>query len=164
MRAAPSVHAVLTTGAVERRFVVLLHGITAATLAGWLHAVWFAHDPGSAWVTLLLVPALCALGTWQARRLWPPGPAGALSWSGQAWLWTAPGRDQPEPPLQALIVALDWGHWMLLRAVCHDGRHRWWGASATQAGAAWHGLRVALRAHAGATSAPPPPGLGSHHG
>ena len=129
---------------------ILLHALTAAVLLAWL-CTWLLPTT-SAWVQcVLLLPACLPLwGLRQGRRLWPPGPAWQLAWTGQAWHLLLPGLSPPQPALQAVQVALDLGSWMLVHTVSDQGRHRWHGASAGQAGAAWHGLRVALRAHAGA--------------
>jgi hypothetical protein len=51
------------------------------------------------------------------------------------------------------VVALDLGAWVLLRLHLAGGGVGWRVASATSAQASWHGLRVALAAHAGAAPA-----------
>ena len=73
--------------------------------------------------------------------------AGRLRWDGQAWS-RADGAQAW--PLLRLVVALDLGIWVLLQLQTAGGRRLWCVASAASAQAQWHGLRVALAAHAGA--------------
>jgi hypothetical protein len=148
MRAAPPVDAALDTGGRERMLTVLLHALAGAVLGGWLtlHAEWRAV---STWVAALVSSsaALATLGWWLARRTWPAAP-GHLRWDGSQWCCSGSGV---EMPLARVVVALDLGTWLLLRLHPADGSQLLWrAASARTARGAWHGLRVALAAHAGA--------------
>jgi hypothetical protein len=150
MRAAPAVDAELGSGRTERMLIMGLH---AAAGAAW--GVWVANHAAIgavAWLAGLQWPAglvgavvLGTVGRWWARRALPEGPA-RLCWDGAAWQC----RTDRLVPLRRVVVALDLGSWMLLHVVPTDGSQpRWLVASAAGVGAAWHGLRVALRAHAG---------------
>ena len=146
MRAAPPVDAVLSDGRVERMLITLLHACVGALLATWgaLHAEWPA---GGAMLASALVAAglMAGLGMWLAQRTLPPA-AGRLRWDGQGWHSRQAQTDQP---LARLVVALDLGAWVLLQLHPVQGRTCWRVASVGSAQAAWHGLRVALAAHAG---------------
>jgi len=148
MRAAPPVEAVLSAGRVERMLITLLHGCAGALLAAWLalHAELRLLSP---WLLAVLAAAvlMAGLGHWLALRALPHQP-GRLRWDGQVWRCIAGPADQA---LQRLVVALDLGIWVLLRLHPADrGAPVWRVASVGSAAAAWHGLRVALAAHAGA--------------
>jgi hypothetical protein len=151
MRAAPPVDAALDAGRRERVLTVLLH-----MLAGLVLAAWLALQAGVASVLLwagalgLGVVAMGAIGGWLARCTWPRDP-GRLRWDGSQWLSTSPGAARPLP---RVVVSLDLGTWMLLQLHPADGTARLWRvASPRAARGAWHGLRVALAAHAGAPQA-----------
>ena len=106
---------------------------------------------GGAWlvsVSAMLVAALmAALGAWLAGRALPALP-GSLRWDGQAWSLIASGS---ATPLGRLLVAMDLGPWMLLQLhPAGGGVAIWRVASAASAQGSWHGLRLALAAHAGA--------------
>ncbi len=149
MRAAPPVDAALAAGRAERMLITLLHA-----LAGLAVAFWAAALAGLTGLAALVACALAAavtmaaIGFWLARRALPPD-AGRLRWDGQAWRWLS-SAGPAELPLARLEIAIDLGNWALLRLHPADGgRALWRLASARTAGAAWHGLRVALVAHAG---------------
>ena len=136
----------LGSGGVERMLITLLHGVAGALLAVWsaLHAEW---RPGALALAAVLAGGLLAgMGTVLARRTLPASP-GQLRWDGQAWSLVAAAGVQP---LQRLVVALDLGTWVLLRLHPVGGRTAWRVTGAGSAPAAWHGLRLALSAHAGA--------------
>lgn len=171
MRAAPAVDAALGHGGPERMLITLLHAVAGAALAAWASAhagsLSAAVAPTEFWPAVVgAASAMAMLGWVLARRALPGSPA-RLRWDGQAWQLLT-GR-QPPPisaaqPLRRVVVALDLGGWLLLHllpaagnGVRRPGRGEWRVASAHSAGAAWHGLRVALLAHAGepALAAPP---------
>lgn len=84
-----------------------------------------------------------ALGLWRWRRR-PPTPV-VLSWDGRRW--SADGVEG------TLSVMLDLGTWMLVRLCGAEGSAaRWVAIDRTEAGPAWHALRVAAFAPS------PPPG------
>lgn len=146
MRAAPPVEAALGSGQAERMLITLLHGLAGALLAVWsaLHAEW---PVGALVLTAGLVATLLAgVGAVLARRTLPVS-AGQLRWDGQAWSLVSTADVQP---LQRLVVALDLGTWVLLRLHLIDGGTAWRVTGAGSARTAWHGLRLALVAHAGA--------------
>ena len=150
MRAAPPVDAALAECRAERMLITLLHAGAGALLAVWLalHAQW----PASAAMLLAAMASaalLASAGWWLARRALPLSP-GRLRWDGQCWSSVTPDGAQP---LQRLVVMLDLGGWVLLRLHPAGGRALWRVASAASAQAGWHGLRVALAAHAGAALA-----------
>ncbi len=154
MRAAPAVRAPLAAGGPEHMLIALLYAITAIGLMAW-----GAGHAGLAWSLpgLLAGLALALLagggGAWWARRALP-ADGDHLQWDGQRWtlaLRSAPGGlpGPAETPLLQVELALDLGAWLLLRLQLANGQQRWQVARASVAGTAWHGLRVALRAHAG---------------
>jgi hypothetical protein len=148
MRAAPPVEAALGSGRAERMLITLLHGLAGALLAVWsaLHAEW---PVGTLVLAAALMAALLAgMGAMLARRTLPVSP-GQLRWDGQAWSMVAAAGVQP---LQRLVVALDLGIWVLLRLHPVHGRTAWRVSGAGSARTAWHGLRLALAAHAGAAN------------
>ena len=127
--------------------ILLLHGMAGVALALWAaaHAALGFTWPVLAGAAIAAV-VMATLGAWLARRALP-ADAGRLCWDGQVWHW----RGSIDRPLARLEVTLDLGMWVLLRLHPADGgRPLWRVASRRGAGAAWHGLRVALMAHAGA--------------
>jgi hypothetical protein len=149
MRAAPVVQADLSTGAAERWCVTLIHALAGAVVALWACKQCTLHLTGTAaWTLTTGLVMLCA--GWRVGCRWLPDRKGRLSWDGQAWRWI------PSLVESALVVpgvtvqvVLDFGNRMLLRM--SDGRavNGWAVVSASSAGNAWHGLRVALQAHGG---------------
>ena len=152
MRAAPAVDVALDAGRLGRMLIVLLHAGTGIALASWgmLHAE-IGIGPAALTGVGALALLMAGLGFALARRALPVA-AGRLRWDGQIWCWQ--GAVEPDrQPLARLEVSLDLGHWALLRL--HPGAGRpplWRVASARAAGTSWHGLRVALAAHAGAAA------------
>jgi hypothetical protein len=177
MRAAPAVDAALGSGRVERVLITLLHAVAGAAFSVWAAAhaeavagPFFAGLAGLAWLTWLMgsvgALGLGLVGCWLARQALPAEPA-RLRWDGSSWQLGREWRDDDLVPLQRVVVAMDLGAWMLLqlvpaevepsaqsaaqRAAQQAGkRSDWRVASAQGVGGAWHGLRVALQAHAGA--------------
>jgi len=148
MRAAPPVEAMLHAGRLERMLITLLHALTGALLVVWagLHTGLGAAWPMAA-CAVLMAGLMATLGAWLARRALPV-PPGRLRWDGQAWSLLASGA---AIPLGRLLVAMDLGPWMLLQLHPADGGGAVWRvASAAAAQGSWHGLRVAVAAHAGA--------------
>lgn len=161
MRAAPAVDAALASGRIERMLIALLYGMAGVVLALWAsghaHAWSGAALPVPPWlVAAFSAPVAALLGAWLARRVLPAEPA-RLVWDGTAWQLCAAGTR----PLRRLVVAIDLGSWVLLKAYPADGGAAVWRvAGAPSAGAHWHALRVALQAHAGAPQ-PPAGGAGA---
>jgi len=133
--------------------MVALHGLAWAVAGHWL-----AQQLGASAVVGLGVGVLfgLALGLPIAGRLLPSQAAARLRWTGAAWQLGAADR-----PVQ-VEVQIDAGVWLLLRwrcdvaAVAHGGpgdaplpASGWLVAQRGVAPQAWHGLRVALQAHAG---------------
>ncbi len=152
MHAAPAVEVTLDRGARERVLIVLLHLGSAAALATWGLALSEVAEAWPWWmVWLACVLASGAAGLRWAAQVLPASPED-LRWDGRAWaLRQQAAGGSREVPLATVIVAIDLGAWVLLqlRPAAGIGR-RWRVASAGSVGAAWHGLRLALRAHAGA--------------
>ena len=100
-------------------------------------------------------------GSWLGAglaRLALPANAQCLRWDGQVWslvLRAPDGGVGAEMAVERLAVAIDLGSWLLLRAYAVAGGSRWQVARASCVGAAWHGLRVALKAHAGSAQSSP---------
>ena len=158
MRAAPAVRASLDGARPERVTIALLHMLSAAALSAWVGGN-FELTPEPALVAAcgLWLLAAWALG-WRLARSALPGDAVHLQWDGQAWqLGLRPPAGLAALPtpvaLARLVVALDLGHWVLLRLHPAAGGQRWQVARAARAGADWHGLRVALAAQAGRAAA-----------
>jgi hypothetical protein len=142
MRAAPPVDVPLSAAGPERAVCALLYALAAL---GTSVALASALDFGSPrW--LAAAAAVCAAPV--GALAWRP-PRGRLRWDGRVWT-----RLQPSGQLERvdrLQLQLDFGAWVLLRWQAEGQRRPTWAAlRAADAGAAWHGLRVALAAHAGA--------------
>jgi len=139
--------------------ITVLHVLTGAALAAWAaaHVDWAPTASMAVGVAPLLAAAT-ALGLRLARSALP-SDAVHLQWDGQVWRLglrppTAAGAGPSEIRLVRLVVALDLGAWLLLRLHPAAGQPRWQVARASCAGPDWHGLRVALAAHAGNISWP----------
>ena len=141
MHGAPPVRLTCGNDAIWRMVHRVLAALAAATVVYWVmgRADPFAH----------LAPAGAAvaagLGAWLGVRLLPSQAAVLLDWDGRGWsLDGRPGE---------VVIALDFGAWMLLRFLDHaDGRVHWLPVSTGFAGATGQLGRAALHAHAGATA------------
>src|SRR5574337_161190 len=148
MRAAPPVEVPLAAARAERAACALLHALAAL---GSVAAAGSALGLGQlAWPATAAVACAAALGV----IAWRP-PRGRLRWDGEAWtVLPAPGQCQR---IDRLRLQVDFGAWMLLRWTVEGQRRTAWAPlRAGDAGAAWHGLRVALAAHGAARSPRPP--------
>ncbi len=117
-------------------------GSAAVTLAAAFGLVWWsltAFERGAPGLTLLALPAWLALAAAATMR-WICG--GCLRWDGE--VWRLDGAEQAG----TLAVALDGGHWMLLRLRSIEGpawrRVRWLALSRRDLGGQWHALRCAV--------------------
>ena len=148
MRSAPAVDAPLASGQAERALIMLLHGCALAVAGVWLADTGWAATLNLNWPPAFwsAITGLLGLGWGRevARRLLPSTPW-HLQWTGLAWHLH---DDTPEQPVQ-VDLQIDAGRWLLLRCRHAVGGSRWAVARAGAAGSAWHGLRVALQAHAG---------------
>ena len=159
MRAAPAARATLHAAWAERMLIGALYGTSGAALAGWALAQTEQAAQGAVWATLMLAAAAAgAMGFWQARYALPSNGA-YLGWDGAGWTLglhpAASGKAAlVEIPLAAVEVALDLGAWLLLCLHPTAGPCLWQAARAGPSGADWHGLRLALQAHAGRRTAP----------
>lgn len=154
MRAAPSASILLADTRAERRLVLLLHGMSGMVLAAWL-AGWLAPDsagprPAIQWAGILAASLLSAgYGRWVSHRLLPQQPLTRLHWSGQAWsLQRVELAVADAVPIDRLQVRIDLGTWLLLSWRGPGGP---WGVLRARVGAEqgeWHGMRLALGAHA----------------
>ncbi|OYU68346.1 MAG: hypothetical protein CFE45_43250 [Burkholderiales bacterium PBB5] len=143
----------LAAGRVERAVMVALHGLAWAVAGHWLAPQFDASGAAGLWVGALFG---LALGFPIAGQLLPIQAAARLRWTGADWQLDAADR-----PVQ-VDVQIDAGVWLLLRwrrdadAIAPDGPAEalpaasgWLVAWRGVAPQAWHGLRVALQAHAG---------------
>jgi hypothetical protein len=124
-----------------------LAALTGGALGAWL-AAW-----GGVPQAALLSMALAAAAAGLACRPWVRPPGALLAWDGGQW------RVDGVPA--SLQVALDLGPWMLLRlrpepdTVPRVRPSRWLPVAASEAGPAWHGLRVAAHARVPESAALP---------
>src|SRR5574337_2128493 len=147
MRAAPPVEVPLAAARAERAACALLHALAAF---GPVVAAGSALGLGQlAWLATAAVACAAVLGV----IAWRP-PRGRLRWDGEAWtVLPAPGQCQR---IDRLRVQIDFGTWVLLRWTVEGQRRAAWAPlRAADAGASWHGLRVALAAHGAALSSRP---------
>ncbi len=91
---------------------------------------------GGIGIRLGIAVALATATGWLSWR-WLPGGHVDLCWDGQQW--SIDGR------AGTVELMIDTGSWMLLRQRVAGGGH-WLAVGAGDAGAVWHGLRVALHA------------------
>ena len=158
MQAAPAVSADLDDGRPERVLISLLHALTGAAIAAWAQGHFDVTSSVQGLIVAIVAGVAAAwLGAGLAR-LALPANAQCLRWDGQVWslVLRAPGGGVgAEMAIERLVVAIDLGSWLLLRAYAVAGGSRWQVARASCVGAAWHGLRVALKAHAGSAQSSP---------
>lgn len=134
MRAAPPVEVPLAAAGPGRAMSAALHAAAA-----WSAST--AFGAAGPWDTLAALAAAAA-----GAVLWR-SPRGSLRWDGAAWAWVTPAGEVV--PLARLRLQIDFGRWVLLRWTGAGARRATWASlGAAQAGAAWHGMRVALAAHA----------------
>jgi hypothetical protein len=136
MRSAPPVSVQCTGGRLWRVVQTLLPALAAAALVAWVagHAAWPVDK--TSWAALLF--SLCVASL--AWRVAVPTQT-TLAWRHPAW--TANGS------VVQVTVTMDLATWVLLRLkpnVAGEVTPRWLAVSASDAGPAWHGLRVALYA------------------
>ena len=157
MRAAPAVWARLDDGQPERVLITFLYGLTGAALVAW---GWLPNAmPALAWVAVAAgALALAGLGSLMARRALP-ADADHLRWDGASWTLAlqAVGQQRSTDVVVSRVhVTMDLGRWLMLRLELSPGGRRWQVARGGCVGHhAWHGLRVALRAHSGAVASSP---------
>ncbi len=131
MRTAPPVSVSCSGGPVWRWAQSLIPALATAALVAWaaLHLDWQAGH--LALVASLVASLVGALAWWAAPR------TAVVQWDGQQWL--ADGH------VVNVVVMMDLPHWLLIRLHGQGGHAaRWAAISASEAGPAWHGLRVAL--------------------
>ncbi len=140
MRTAPPVEVPLSAGGPERAACAVLYAVAAA---GLTVAIAAALGLGS---QRALATIAAGLGAALGGMVWRP-PRGQLRWDGRGWTLVQPsGQLQPIDRLQ---LRIDFGAWVLLRWNAEAQRGATWASlRAADAGAAWHGMRVALAAHA----------------
>ena len=157
MQAAPAVSADLDDGRPERVLISLLHALTGAAIAAWAQGHFDVTSSVQGLIVVIFAGVAAALlGAGLARHALP-ADAQCLRWDGQVWslVLRAPGGVGAGIAVARLVVAIDLGPWLLLRAYAVAGGSRWQVARASCVGAAWHGLRVALKAHAGSAQSSP---------
>ena len=146
MHAAPPVQVALADGRHERLVAALIWLVAAGSLGTWL-CLRTGIDAAPI-MAMAGVVSVAGLFGWLAWRLGNP-MRGTLMWDGQAWACAPVGQLSPQP-VGPVSTSLDLGFWILLRAASG----RWCSVYRRDAGANWHGLRVALRASAGAANGP----------
>lgn len=157
MRSAPPpVDLTLPSGRRERGIAAALYAVAAAVLGAWVLAQ-VGVLQAAAWGPLLAGFACGFAGWWVLRPL-----QGRLRWDGECW-WLLP-CDQPAFRLQRVELMIDAGGWLLLRVRTAGSWRRaspgrWCAISGHEAGAAWHGLRLAL--YHGPVGAPSSPVAGA---
>ena len=157
MRAAPAVTAALSACRFERGGVIALYALTGVVLAGWC-LQWAAAVAPMATLAagpqqFLVMLAAASLAAWLGRRmahLILPGTASSLNWNGQGWslAYASTPHGAARCNLSAMVVPVDLGSWLVIRAADEAGGRHWLVASRRHAPADWHLLRVALMAHA----------------
>lgn len=155
MRAAPPVEVQLASGRRERCILVLLHAWAGAQCGVWA-ALWGELPAAWTWAAALSLAGLmaglgCRLGLRSLPACGTAAGAPRLRWDGRQW-WLHAGADAQQR-VQQVQVAIDLGPWLLLQLLLEPDRStRWAVVDARSAGAAWHGLRRAVLAHAGRPS------------
>lgn len=130
------------TSAAWRFGTAALTAAAALGLGWWGVSVLQRGAPGRIWLGLPAVLALAAAASMGRMR------AGHLHWDGELWQLTeaAPGDEVGYPG--ALDVALDGGHWMLLRFRATESRPgrgvQWLALSRRDLGSEWQALRCAV--------------------
>jgi hypothetical protein len=146
MRAAPAVTVMSGDGGAWRAAQALTWGLAGAALAAWLLAL---RDAPLPWAWLVAVSVTVA--AWALLHEKPV----ELAWDGQQW--------RANGVVCELVVALDLGAWLLLRARerLPAARTRWLPAAAGPLGGRQHAFRAALYSRAPeAPPAPEPPSRG----
>jgi hypothetical protein len=143
----PAVEVALAPGRRERLLVAALYAVAFALVGAWMAS----HGAVSVligWPVAGVLGACLGWGALQPMR-------GTLRWDGQGWWHGQPSG--AAHPLHSVDLMMDLGGWMLLRVRAEPvaGRllpGRWCGVGRTEAGAGWHGLRLALYHGAGAAA------------
>jgi hypothetical protein len=122
----------------------LLALLSVVTLVAWFFA---RPAPRDVLAWLMLATAILALVVWPIWPLANPAPV-SLRWDARCWHLGPVDGVGCEPERGELSVAIDLGHWMLLRftpAQAPAGRRPTW-LPVQRAGleAQWHALRCAL--------------------
>jgi hypothetical protein len=150
MRTAPPVSVSCTGGSVWRWAQSAVPALAIAAWVAWAagHRAWPADQAA---VAALLSAAVVGGFVW-----WRAAPRVlSLQWDGQQW-WANGSTVNA-------VVMMELPHWLLIRLHAQGGLvPRWAAVSATEAGPAWHGLRVALFAHRPPLDAGPLADLGPH--
>ena len=145
----PAVEVTLASGRREQRLVAAAHAVAAAPLGAWLAA----HGGVP---VLLAWPMAAVLGAWFGSRVLLP-MRGSLRWDGQCWWHVL--KTGAAHPLHSVDLMMDLGGWVLLRTRAEQATRRlvrvgWCGVTRSDAGCAWHGLRLALYQGVASGSAP----------
>lgn len=135
MRSAPPVSVTCDGGPAWAGCQAVVQVLASAALAAWL-AAWADLSPVAAAGVVFAAAATAGLLAWQRPK---PQPM-PLAWDGACW-----GAGMPVV-IGQVEVMIDLGRWLLLRFRPDEvaAPVRWLAVSAPAAGAALHGLRVAL--------------------
>jgi len=144
MHGAPPVALVCEGGAVWRGVRTGLPALAAATFVAWIAGHAGLGLPGQALAALATALPVAAL----AWRRAAPRPC-PLAWDGEQWRLGTAGD------AGSVDVMIDLGGWLLLRHTSHGvgAAPVWLAVSGSAAGAALHGLRLALQARTPAAHA-----------
>ena len=144
MHGAPPVALVCEGGAVWRGVRTGLPALAAAAFAAWIVGQAGLGSTGQALAALAAALPVAAL----AWRWVAPRPC-ALAWDGEQWRLGTAGE------AGSVDVMIDLGGWLLLRHTSHGvgAAPVWLAVSGSAAGAALHGLRLALQARTPAAHA-----------
>jgi len=143
MRATPAFQLTIRHHGVWRAMVALLACCAAASLAAFVLQPGAPSTPPPIKSVLAVIAALGIAAASTALRRREPV---SLRWDTQQW-WLGPASTIGEEPSSGrLIVALDFGAWMLLRFSHHTGRRRtsWLPVQRRGIETSWHALRCAV--------------------
>ena len=127
MQAAPAISADLDDGRPERVLISLLHALTGVAVAAWAEGLLEVTSSVQGMIVAVVAGVASALLGAGLARLALPGNAQCLRWDGQAWslVLRAPvGGLGVEIAVAHLVVSIDLGPWLLLRAYAAAGGSR----------------------------------------
>jgi hypothetical protein len=141
-------------------------GLTVSVVGAWAAALGDLPTPWR-WTAAAAGLPVAWLAGIAAKALGHHRDPVRVIFDGQAWSFSVPGP-HPRPGRCAPVVAMDLGHWMLLRLdpalpaaesvpsgwAHRIMRRRWVALSRRSAAAHWHGLRVALYCSESGTDRP----------
>jgi hypothetical protein len=136
MRAAPPVSVECGAGAGWRAVQGCLHAGAAVALLVWARQQLGLGAGAAAFA--VMAGLLAFVAGWLLAKT----PTVRLCWTGEQWTLRLQG--QQETPIPPPTVAIDLGHWMLLRAGASARHTTWLALGRRAAGAGWLPLRAAV--------------------